>query len=171
MKNVLLLGGPASGQMVQVHGTMDSVHVGAMRNADAPAEPWDTADRTFYHVVPLCSHGVVHWFGVMDKAQCPLAELVQGYNSDVANQLQELRRTLAVLEAARPHWAKGYTSDGVAAQCLQAALSTLWGLLGVSNQTQAVQAVKNLMRGYAPGYAKTEPMENRVYSKVCNDED
>ena len=79
MKNVLLLGGPAAGQMVQVHGTMDSVHVGAMRNADAPAEPWDTADRTFYHVVPLCSHGVVHWFGVMDKAQCPLALLVAGY--------------------------------------------------------------------------------------------
>lgn len=69
MKTVLLLGGPAAGQLVQVHGTMDSVH------AAAPG----SLDRTTYYIAPLCSHGVVHWFGVLDKSHCPLVALIQGY--------------------------------------------------------------------------------------------
>lgn len=81
MKTVLLLGGPAAGQLVQVHGTMDSVHVAALRYPETPDPdaPWATPERTLYHVVPLCSHGVVHWFGVLDKSHCPLVALIQGY--------------------------------------------------------------------------------------------
>lgn len=63
MKTVLLLGGPASGQRVEVHGNMGGVWVS------------DTA----YKVVPMCSHGEVHWFGVLDGGD-PLALLIAGYD-------------------------------------------------------------------------------------------
>lgn len=63
MKNVLLLGGPYDGQRVEVHGTMTSTS--------------PTPDA-IYKVVPMCSHGEVHWFGVLDGAD-PLALLIAGY--------------------------------------------------------------------------------------------
>ena len=62
MKTVLLLGGPAAGQRVECHGNMGGVWVS------------DTA----YKLVPMCSHGEVHWFGVLDGAD-PLALLIAGY--------------------------------------------------------------------------------------------
>jgi hypothetical protein len=65
MKNVLLLGGPAAGQRVEVHGTINNTHV---------------AD-TLYHITPMCSHGEVHWFGVLDKGADPLALLIAGYGA------------------------------------------------------------------------------------------
>lgn len=64
MKTVLLLGGPAAGQRVEVHGTMRSVFA--------------NNGNTCYNVVPMCSHGEVHWFGVLDGAD-PLALLIAGY--------------------------------------------------------------------------------------------
>jgi hypothetical protein len=70
MKTVLLLGGPAAGQSVEIHGTMRT---------------WNTSDDKrgyFYHVVPMCSHGEVHWFGVLDGAD-PLALLIAGYGMNV----------------------------------------------------------------------------------------
>lgn len=70
MKTVLLLGGPAAGQRVEVHGTMRSVQSGF------PVSE-------LYHVVPLCSHGEVHWFGVQGGAD-PLALLIAGYDGELA---------------------------------------------------------------------------------------
>lgn len=66
MKTVLLLGGPAAGQRVEVHGAMTSVHAGPTAHEN-------------YHLVPMCSHGEVHWFGVLDGAD-PLALLIAGYD-------------------------------------------------------------------------------------------
>lgn len=66
MKTVLLLGGPADGQRREIHGVMTSVYAGEDQG-------------TLYQVVPLCSHGEVHWFGVLDGAD-PLALLIGGYN-------------------------------------------------------------------------------------------
>lgn len=63
MKTVLLLGGPAAGQRVEVHGVM---------------KIWWHAEDAVYRVVPMCSHGEVHWFGVLDGAD-PLALLIAGY--------------------------------------------------------------------------------------------
>jgi len=71
MKTVLLLGGPAAGQRVEIHGTMRT---------------WNTSDDKrgyFYHVVPMCSHGEVQWFGVLEGAD-PLALLIAGYAPGVA---------------------------------------------------------------------------------------
>lgn len=65
-----------------------------------------------------------------------------------AEALRELAERLvkhnAALESLRPHWAQGYTDDGVAAQAATAALSELWQELGVSNQTDAVAALRKL---------------------------
>lgn len=66
MKTVLLLGGPAAGQRVEVHGVMTRVMV----------------EDTIYKIVPMCSHGEVHWFGVLDGAD-PLALLIAGYGLNV----------------------------------------------------------------------------------------
>ena len=62
--------------------------------------------------------------------------------------IKEQNSIIAVLESARPHWAKGYSSDGVAAQVSTAALSTLWEMLGVSNQTEAVIKLRNIKEAY-----------------------
>lgn len=70
MKTVLLLGGPAAGQRVEVHGTMTT---------------WfHNASAEYYRVVPMCSHGAVHWFGVLDGAG-PLALLIAGYAPGAKN--------------------------------------------------------------------------------------
>lgn len=67
MKTVLLLGGPADGQRAEVHGVMRTVYAGPDDNME------------LYHVVPLCSHGEVHYFGVMEEKADPLALLIAGY--------------------------------------------------------------------------------------------
>lgn len=69
MKTVLLLSGPADGQRVEVHGAMKTVF----------GKVSDT-HGVLYHVVPMCSHGEVHWFGVLDGAD-PLALLIDGYGA------------------------------------------------------------------------------------------
>jgi hypothetical protein len=59
----------------------------------------------------------------------------------------ELNGKIEVLEQFRPLWAQGYTNDSVAAQTLGSALTRLWKMLGVSNQTDAVQALKRMHEG------------------------
>lgn len=63
MKTVLLLGGSLNGHRREVHGVMNTVM---------------TDHSETYRVVPMCSHGEVHWFGVLDGAD-PLALLIAGY--------------------------------------------------------------------------------------------
>lgn len=75
MKTVLLLGGPAAGQRVEVHGAMKTVF----------GKVSDT-HSVLYHVVPMCSHGEVHWFGVLDGAD-PLALLIAGYGMNVVPKI------------------------------------------------------------------------------------
>lgn len=60
-------------------------------------------------------------------------------------RIAKLQERIAALEALRPHWAQGYTSDGVAAQVTTAALNGLWGLLGVKNQTEAMDKLRALV--------------------------
>ena len=58
------------------------------------------------------------------------------YDAKVAKQ---------ALEDLRPHWAKGYSSDSIAAQVTTAALSGLWKLLKVDNQTAAMMKLQELI--------------------------
>jgi len=62
-------------------------------------------------------------------------------------QLAEANRKIEDYEAMRPHWAKGYSSDSIAAQSATSALSTLWKMLGVPHQTAAVQRLRELVAG------------------------
>ena len=61
--------------------------------------------------------------------------------------LEVLRKQEDRYELLRPHWAKGYTSDSVAAQSHLDATLALWKLLGAKNQTAAVDKLKELL-GY-----------------------
>jgi hypothetical protein len=60
---------------------------------------------------------------------------------------KELRDKIELLEELRPVWAQGWTSDSVAAQCATSAMTQLWKMLGVNNQTDAVQALKRMRDG------------------------
>lgn len=55
-----------------------------------------------------------------------------------------LQQKLEVAEALRPHWAQGYSSDSIAAQTATAALSQIWGLLDVTNQTDCMEKLRAL---------------------------
>ena len=59
--------------------------------------------------------------------------------------LAVLRRQEDRYETLRPHWAKGYSSDSVAAQAHLDATLELWKLLGVSAQTHAVARLKTFL--------------------------
>jgi len=60
-------------------------------------------------------------------------------------EIDALRARINGLEALRPTWAMGYTSDSVAAQTSTAALQTIWGMLNVNNQTEAMQRIAALL--------------------------
>jgi len=59
---------------------------------------------------------------------------------------QKLKAQEARYEKLRPHWAKGYSSDSVAAQSKLNAMLELWDLLEAANQTQAVAKLKELIK-------------------------
>lgn len=62
------------------------------------------------------------------------------------DRIEKLERLNAFLEEMRPHWAKGYTEDGQAAQAAFGALNELWKLLGAIDQTDAVAELKELKK-------------------------
>jgi hypothetical protein len=59
--------------------------------------------------------------------------------------IADLEAKIVHLESRRPHWAKGYTDDGVAAQSFSNALLTLWAKLGVNDQTAACEKLNELI--------------------------
>jgi hypothetical protein len=70
-----------------------------------------------------------------------------------SNEIAELKEKIAALEKLRPVWAQGHTSDSVAAQVSSGALASIWSVLGVSNQTDCMAALKRLI-GPAPAPEK-----------------
>jgi len=81
-----------------------------------------------------------------DNGTSPLQRLqiLEKNNQELATEIDRLRRYVAALESKRPHWAEFFSSDSVAAQLTADALTELWGLLGVHNQTEAVEKLKNM---------------------------
>lgn len=61
-------------------------------------------------------------------------------------EILRLRGDIATLEKLRPHWAQGYSDDSMAAQAATGALSEIYDLLGVKDQTAAVAALKTLLK-------------------------
>ena len=71
------------------------------------------------------------------------------YTQDEYNNIQQLNNRLRdqnkSLEAMRPEWAQGYTSDSQAAQSTSNAMHQMWEALGVTNQTHAMQKLNVLL--------------------------
>lgn len=65
---------------------------------------------------------------------------------DRIEQLErDLETTEKVIESLRPVWAQGYTDDGRAAQAYAIALSEIWKILNVDNQTMAMDKLRKLI--------------------------
>jgi hypothetical protein len=54
-------------------------------------------------------------------------------------------KRLAAAEALRPQWAMGYSDDSIAAQLSTSALTQIYGVLGVQNQTQCIEKLHRLI--------------------------
>lgn len=65
------------------------------------------------------------------------------------SDLYHANRSNESLESLRPHWAQGYSSDSMAAQAATSALAGMWELLGVDNQTSAMQRLRLLVTSAA----------------------
>lgn len=61
-----------------------------------------------------------------------------------ADTIADLQAKIDALERLRPHWAKGFTSDSIAAQTTITALNQIWSMLGVDNQTAAMDRLRQL---------------------------
>jgi len=59
--------------------------------------------------------------------------------------LRKCRLRAEHLESLAPEWAKGYTSDSIAAQTSIDAKLALWELLGVTDQTAAIASIQELL--------------------------
>ena len=79
-------------------------------------------------------------------------------------QIVKLREQVANLEKLRPHWAQGFTSDGVAAQTKTTALAQLWELLGVEDQTAAMAKLRSMV-------APEEPVPVEAVAATREDDD
>jgi hypothetical protein len=62
-------------------------------------------------------------------------------------EVKKLKARLETEIELRPRWAQGYSSDSVAAQCAQNALYEIFEKLGVTSQTEAMQALDEIQRG------------------------
>jgi hypothetical protein len=78
-----------------------------------------------------------------DDGATPTHEAADRIEALTAEQ-DRLSSKVDTLELLRPHWAQGYSSDSVAAQASTAALVAFWEILGVSDQTSAINALKAL---------------------------
>lgn len=90
------------------------------------------------------------WQAMCDRWQQQADEMGQGRVMRENDQIirstiyAEAAETITALERLRPHWAKGFTSDSIAAQSTISALNAIWSMLGVDNQTAAMDRLRQL---------------------------
>lgn len=61
-------------------------------------------------------------------------------------RVYELEKQVEMYESLRPHWSQGFSSDSIAAQVQTTALSQIWGILGVKNQSEAMGVLCHLLK-------------------------
>ncbi len=71
---------------------------------------------------------------------------------ELVDENDELKRRIEGLESLRPVWAQGPTPESVTDQVNAAALASIWNLLGVDNQTEAMQRLHNPTRKMAQAF-------------------
>ncbi len=74
-----------------------------------------------------------------------LEELFKEHEKPLLERIKQLESNVQVLESLRPHWAMGYSSDSMAAQTATIALSSVWGVLGARNQTEAMLKLREFV--------------------------
>jgi hypothetical protein len=109
-----------------------------MTNTPQPAA-WDITGHTGYQFLQEAQEG---W--EPSPGQYAIAAPLYSAETVAALQAQIDR-----LERLRPHWAKGYTSDSVAAQSTITALNQIWSILGVDDQTAAMDRLRQLTTTFA----------------------
>mgnify|MGYP001585190004 FL=1 len=72
-----------------------------------------------------------------------IASMLYDYDEVLARE-NRLKAHVDVLESKRPHWAKGFSSDSIAAQVQTSALSQVWKLLYVDDQTACMGKLQGL---------------------------
>ena len=70
------------------------------------------------------------------------SKIIREYQRKIA----DLEHSNIALETLRPLWAQGYSSDSVAAQASSNALAEIWEILGVNNQTDAMEKLRELVQ-------------------------
>jgi hypothetical protein len=65
---------------------------------------------------------------------------------NLKDKLDLAEKRLAAAEALRPQWAMGYTDDSMAAQLSTSALTQIYGVLGVTNQTHCMEKLRAILR-------------------------
>lgn len=75
---------------------------------------------------------------------CELVNEAAEHIAELEGRLARAEQTAVAAEQLRPVWAQGYGTAGFAANATSAALGQLWQMLGVNNQTRAVEVLKTL---------------------------
>ena len=81
-------------------------------------------------------------------------------------RIKELECEISHLEEMRPFWAKGYSSDSMAAQSATGALSSIWSYLGVQDQTACMDALEELKKMRDLTQARIDEMEEALLDMV-----
>lgn len=66
-------------------------------------------------------------------------------NEQLEEQRNKLAEQVAYFAELRPHWAKGFTSDSVAAQTYLTSTLAMWQLLEATTQTEAISKLISLI--------------------------
>lgn len=74
----------------------------------------------------------------------PVTELLEATTAVVAEARFERDEAKRLLEQMRPVWAQGFSTDSEAAQAATNAMSEMWAILGVDNQTAAMERLRRL---------------------------
>lgn len=82
---------------------------------------------------------------VRNKFLDPITGLLKATAAFCEDANQRASRAETTLEVLRPVWAQGYTSDSQAAQATANALAEIWQILGVDNQTAAMQRLRDIL--------------------------
>lgn len=76
----------------------------------------------------------------------PAKELLEATANLVNIATTRAEETKRTMEQLRPVWAQGFTSDSQAAQANGNALAEIWQILGVDNQTAAMEKLRKLVK-------------------------
>lgn len=99
--------------------------------------------QTDFQSAVMLSHVIkwMHWHIENDVViNCSYGVLMQ-----MKTEIASLKETISVLEKLRPQWARGYSSDSVAAQCATDALVSIFEILNVKDQTSAMTKLREMM--------------------------